>query len=174
VLDRGGVDAFIKPIEPRVLLAAIERVLVEPPASPPPPASDAAPSSGATILVVDDYETNRELARMLLERRGHRVLLAVNGKQGIEIARSERPSMILMDLAMPVMDGFEAARDLKADPLLAKIPLVAFTALAMRGDEERALRAGFDGYLTKPINKAALDKMLEKILSPAPGAGSSS
>jgi len=174
VLDLGGVDAFIKPIEPRVLLAAIERVLVEPPASPPPPASDAAPSSGATILVVDDYETNRELARMLLERRGHRVLLAVNGKQGIEIARSERPSMILMDLAMPVMDGFEAARDLKADPLLAKIPLVAFTALAMRGDEERALRAGFDGYLTKPINKAALDKMLEKILSPAPGAGSSS
>ncbi len=109
-------------------------------------ASGAAPAGtdGPTMLVVDDHDLNRELIRTLLERKGYRVLLAGSGETGIEIARRERPSLILLDLAMPGKDGFATARELKADGALAGTPLVAVTALAMRGDEERAKEAGFD------------------------------
>jgi two-component system cell cycle response regulator DivK len=121
--------------------------------------------------VVDDHETNRKLARSLLEHRGLSVLLAIDGVEGIRIARAERPALILMDLAMPLMDGFEAARELKGDPVTAAIPLIAFTARAMRGDEEQALTAGFDGYLSKPIDKAAFNETLDRYFTlpvPAP------
>jgi signal transduction histidine kinase/CheY-like chemotaxis protein len=165
VIELGAAEFFLKPIDPKGLLAALERCLRE-----PAPQPEAAPGRGAVVLVVDDYETNRELARMLLERRGHRVILAENGKQGVDLARLERPQVILMDLAMPVMDGFEAAREIRGSPETAKIPLIAFTALAMRGDEERALRAGFDGYLTKPINKTALDQVLARVLPKEPAS----
>jgi signal transduction histidine kinase/DNA-binding response OmpR family regulator len=168
VIELGAAEFFLKPIDPKGLLAALERCLRE-----PSPQAEAAPGRGAVVLVVDDYETNRELARMLLERRGHRVILAENGKQGVDLARLERPQVILMDLAMPVMDGFEAAREIRSSPETAKIPLIAFTALAMRGDEERALRAGFDGYLTKPINKTALDQVLSRVLPKEPATTAS-
>jgi two-component system cell cycle response regulator DivK len=121
------------------------------------------------VLVVDDHETNCVLARSLLERRGFRALVAHDGAEGIRLARAEQPALILLDLAMPLMDGFEAARELKADPATAAIPLVAFTALAMRGDEERALSAGFDGYLSKPIDKTAFDEILDRFV-PLSGA----
>ena len=97
-------------------------------------------------------------------RDGDRVLLARNGQEGTRVAKVEQPDLVLMDLAMPVKDGITAARELKADPETSRIPLIAFTALAMRGDEERARKAGFDGYLTKPLETRALDAALEKFL----------
>jgi CheY-like chemotaxis protein len=122
---------------------------------------------GPTVLVVDDHDLNRELLRTMLERRGYRVLLADRGETGIEIARRELPSIILLDLAMPGKDGFATARELKADAELGKTPLVAVTALAMRGDEERARAAGFDDYLSKPVDRAALEETIERLLKQA-------
>jgi CheY-like chemotaxis protein len=95
------------------------------------------------------------------------VLLARDGKEGVEMARAERPALVLMDLAMPVMDGYEAARELKADVGTARIPLVALTAMAMTGDEEKASRAGFDGYLTKPLERSALEDALQRFVPEA-------
>jgi CheY-like chemotaxis protein len=116
------------------------------------------------MLVVDDHDLNRELVRTLLERRGYRVLLAASGEEGIEIARRERPSLILLDLAMPGKDGFQTARELRADSALAETPLIAVTAMAMRGDEERAKKAGFDAYVTKPVDRHILETTVERLL----------
>jgi CheY-like chemotaxis protein len=113
-----------------------------------------------SVVLIDDNELNRELARALLERRGWRVLLADSGERGVAMVRSERPALVVCDLAMPGMDGFSVARTLKAEPGTAGIPLLAVTALAMRGDEQRAYAAGFDAYLTKPIDRRALDAVL--------------
>ena len=114
--------------------------------------------------MVDDHDLNRELIRTMLERKGYRVLLAENGEAGTEIARRELPSVILLDLAMPGKDGFATARELKEDPQLGRTPLVAVTALAMRGDEARAREAGFDAYLTKPVDRVALEETIERLL----------
>ncbi|HUJ26273.1 MAG TPA: response regulator [Myxococcales bacterium] len=154
--ELGAAECFVKPVDGVKLVEAVQRVCPAP----------AALRSRATVLVVDDHDLNRELARTLLERRGCRVLLARNGAEGARVAKVEKPDLVLMDLAMPVKDGITAARELKADPATAQIPLIAFTALAMRGDEERARKAGFDGYLTKPLETQALDATLEKFLTP--------
>ena len=152
-----GADAcFVKPVDAPRLLEAAQRLC------PVTPRGRAQP----TVLVVDDHELNRELARTLLERRGCRVLLARNGEEGAALAKMEQPDLVLMDLAMPVQDGMSAARELKANPRTSQIPLIAFTALAMIGDEERARKAGFDGYLTKPLEVGALDATLDKFLNP--------
>ncbi len=140
------------------LVAAIDRAH-RPPAPTPPPGT-------ATILVVDDHDLNRELARSILERRGYRVLEAADGEAAVAAARQHQPELILMDLAMPVKDGFAATQDIKADPALRRIPVVALTALAMRGDEEKARRAGFDGYVTKPINREVLEAEVARQLAP--------
>ena len=155
--ELGAAECFVKPIDATRLLEVVQRLcpLPEP------------VRARATVLVVDDHDLNRELARTLLERRGCRVLLARNGQEGTRVAKVERPDLVLMDLAMPVKDGITAARELKADPETSKIPLIAFTALAMRGDEERARNAGFDGYLTKPLETRALDATLQKFLQVA-------
>ena len=116
------------------------------------------------MLVVDDHDLNRELIRTLLERKGYRVLLAGTGEAGIEIARRERPAVILLDLAMPGIDGFATARELRADGAFAETPLVAVTAMAMRGDEERAKEAGFDAYVTKPVDRRELEDTVERLL----------
>jgi signal transduction histidine kinase/DNA-binding response OmpR family regulator/HAMP domain-containing protein len=161
-LEAGAVAFFLKPIDPPTILNALSQLLSRP---RPGPVSGAFPNERppkATILVVDDHEVNRELARSMLERRGYRVLLARNGKEGCEVARAERPALVLMDLAMPVMDGYEAAKELKADVGTMRIPLVALTAMAMLGDDEKASRAGFDGYLTKPLERAALEDALQR------------
>jgi len=135
----------------------------EVPAEPP---RAAAPFTGAPlVLVVDDHDLNRELAREVLERRGCRVLLARDGEEGIARARQDHPQLVLRDLAMPRKDGFAVARELKSDPATAHIPLVALTALAMRGDDERVLQAGFDGYLPKPLERGALDAALARHLT---------
>jgi signal transduction histidine kinase/CheY-like chemotaxis protein len=156
--DLGADECFVKPIDAQKLLEAVQRLC---------PVAQASVRARATVLVVDDHDLNRELARTLLERRGCRVLLARNGQEGMRVAKVEHPDLVLMDLAMPVKDGLTAARELKADPETAEIPLIAFTALAMRGDEERARKAGFDGYLTKPLETSALDATLEKFLAQA-------
>jgi CheY-like chemotaxis protein len=158
--DVGAAECFVKPIDAMQLLEAVQRLCP----------TSTAPRARATVLVVDDHDLNRELARTMLERRGIRVLLARNGQEGARVARVERPDLVLMDLAMPVKDGITAARELKADPDTKEIPLIAFTALAMRGDEERARSAGFDGYLTKPLEKGALDAALAKFLPLQAGA----
>lgn len=104
-----------------------------------------------TILIVEDNNSNRLLMSDILNYQGYTVLEAKNGVEGIEKARKYRPDLVLMDIQMPVMDGFTAARILKDDPLTRQIRLIAITAFAMHGDRERILAAGFDDYIAKPI-----------------------
>src|SRR6185369_6895429 len=106
----------------------------------------------ARILVAEDDVDNRRIVVKVLTVEGHETLEAADGRTTVEIARRERPDLILMDLAMPGMDGWEAARQLKADAETADIPIIALTAFAMRGDEERARQAGCDAYLSKPCD----------------------
>ena len=107
-----------------------------------------------TILIVDDMAMNRDLLEQLLED-DYRVVSAANGEESIVMARRERPDLILMDLSLPLLDGWDASRLLKADPELAEIPIIALTAHVMRGDEEKARAAGCDGFLGKLEIKAA-------------------
>ncbi len=109
----------------------------------------------ARILVVEDSGTNMMLALTLLESAGHTVLQADRALLGIELARSEAPDLILMDVQMPGMDGIEATRILKGDARTSAIPVIALTAFAMKGDRERMLAAGFDSYIEKPIDYLA-------------------
>jgi CheY-like chemotaxis protein/signal transduction histidine kinase len=129
------------------------------------PAGDAA--GGRTVLVVDDHDANRELARTLVERLGYRARVAPGAAEALEAVRRDPPDLILMDLAMPGLTGFDAARALKVEPATAAIPLVAFTALAMAPDRERAREAGFDDYLVKPVNRDALAAVLKRHLGEA-------
>ena len=104
-----------------------------------------------TILIVEDNEDNRLIYSQYLAHAGFRVLEAANGAEGLQVARSDRPDIILMDISMPVMDGLTATRHLKADPDLSAIPVVALTAHAMPTDEQMAREAGCDGYVSKPV-----------------------
>lgn len=122
----------------------------------------------ARILVVEDNPINLELMTYLLRAWGHETLSAVDGLAGLEVARRERPELIVCDIQMPVMDGYELARRLKADAELRTVPLLAVTALAMVGDRDRALEAGFDGHVAKPIEPASFMETLARFL---PGAG---
>ncbi|GMV88030.1 MAG: hypothetical protein AMXMBFR81_09610 [Chthonomonas sp.] len=114
----------------------------------------------AKVLLVEDNEMNRDMLSRRLERKGYEVVIAVDGQEGVDKARSESPSIILMDMSLPVIDGWEATRQIKADPNLQKIPVIALTAHAMAGDREKALDAGCDDYDTKPIE---LPRLLEKM-----------
>ncbi len=112
------------------------------------------------ILLVEDNEMNRDMLSRRLERKGFEVVCAVDGQQGVEMASSHAPDLILMDLSLPVLDGWEATRRLKAAPETAGIPVIALTAHALAGDRERALEAGCDDVDTKPVE---LPRLLEKI-----------
>ena len=112
--------------------------------------------SGRRILVVEDQEDNRTILRDLLTHAGFVVLEAVTGEEGVRAAEAHRPDLILMDIQLPGMDGLELTRRLKADPRTAGILVVALTAYAMKGDEEKARAAGCDGYISKPIDTRAL------------------
>ncbi len=114
----------------------------------------------AKILLIEDNEMNRDMLSRRLSRRGFEVLIAVDGIEGIRFAQSEQPNLILMDMSLPVLDGWEATRQIKADPDTASIPIIALTAHAMAGDREKALAAGCDDYDTKPVE---LSRLLEKI-----------
>jgi two-component system cell cycle response regulator DivK len=105
----------------------------------------------ATVLVVEDNPTNMTLAVFLLESAGHSVLNAVDAETGLSLARAHRPDLILMDIQLPGMDGLTAIGKLKSDPSTEAIPVIALTALAMKGDEERIRAAGCQGYIAKPI-----------------------
>jgi len=114
------------------------------------------------ILIVEDEALNMELVRDVLQVSGYTTLEAVDGKQGVELARERKPDLILMDIRMPVMDGLEATRILKADSGTRDIPIVALTSYAMKEDKEKITQAGCDGYLTKPISiKDLQEKVLE-------------
>jgi CheY-like chemotaxis protein len=117
------------------------------------------------ILIVEDVEYNRDLLVQLLEE-DYEVLTAADGAAGIEAAARERPDLILMDLSLPEVDGWEATRRLKARPDTAAIPVIALTAHAMQGDEERARACGCDDYLTKPIDEDQLFAQLARLLGP--------
>ncbi len=112
------------------------------------------------ILLVEDNEMNRDMLSRRLERKGFEVVMAVDGQAGVDMASSSNPDLILMDLSLPIIDGWEATRQIKADPATQSIPIIALTAHAMAGDEQKALEAGCDDYDTKPVN---LKRLLEKI-----------
>ena len=112
------------------------------------------------ILLVEDNEMNRDMLSRRLERRGFQVLIAVDGAQGVAMALADLPTLILMDMSLPVMDGWTATRAIKAHPVTSKIPVIGLTAHAMAGDREKCLEAGCDDYDTKPVE---LPVLLEKI-----------
>jgi len=122
----------------------------------------------ATILLIEDNEMNRDMLSRRLERRGFQVLLAVDGREGIAVAQTQQPDLILMDMSLPVVDGWQATRQLKADPATQRIPIIAFTAHAMSGDEEKAREAGCDDYDTKPIEFGRLLKKIASLLPQSP------
>lgn len=108
------------------------------------------------ILVVEDQEDNRIILRDLLTSAGYEVLEAVNGQDGVGLAESARPDLILMDIQLPVLDGYEATRRIKGNPLLASVPVIAVTSYALSGDESKSKAAGCDGYVTKPYSPREL------------------
>jgi len=112
------------------------------------------------VLLVEDNDMNRDMLSRRLARRGFDVVCAVDGQQGIELARSDRPDIILMDLSLPVMDGWEATRRVKGDDITRNVPVIGLTAHAMSGDREKAIEAGCDDYDTKPVE---LDRLVGKI-----------
>jgi len=114
----------------------------------------------ARILLVEDNEMNRDMLSRRLLRKGHEIAMAVDGAQGVEMAKAQMPDIILMDMSLPVIDGWEATRQLKADDATRSIPIIALTAHAMAGDQEKAREAGCDDYDTKPVE---LPRLLAKI-----------
>lgn len=118
----------------------------------------------ARILLIEDNAQNRYLTKFLLEQRGHEILQAVTGPQGLEMAAEERPDLILLDIQLPGMDGHAVAHALKSDPQLNDIPIVAVTSYAMVGDREKCLAAGAEGYIEKPINPESFVTEVERFL----------
>jgi two-component system cell cycle response regulator DivK len=124
--------------------------------------------SPKAVLVVEDDQDNREMVIKLLKHNGYRPIEAVDGREAIERARTENPDLILLDLYIPKIDGYRVTRTLKADQDLQHIPIIALTAHAMKGGREEALAAGFDGYITKPINVRELPQQIEHFLRRSP------
>jgi CheY-like chemotaxis protein len=118
------------------------------------------------ILLVEDNEANRDMLSRRLMRKGYQVVLAVDGRSGVEMAQAESPDLILMDMSLPELDGWEASRKLKAAPQSRVVPIIALTAHAMAGDRERAIEAGCDEYDTKPIDFPRLLRKIEALLRP--------
>ncbi len=118
----------------------------------------------AKILIVEDNELNLDMLVRRLVRKGYEVVSAVDGEQGLLMATTEAPDLILMDMSLPGMDGWEATRQIKADPVTQTIPVIALTAHAMVGDREKALRAGCDDYDTKPVEFQRLLEKMENLL----------
>lgn len=114
------------------------------------------------ILLVEDNEMNRDMLSRRLVRNGYEVVVAVDGQQGVDMAASERPDLILMDMSLPIIDGWEAARQIKANDATRQIPVIALTAHAMAGDREKAMEMGCDDYDTKPVE---LPRLLGKIVA---------
>jgi two-component system cell cycle response regulator DivK len=118
-----------------------------------------------TVLIVEDNPKNVKLFRDVLQANGYSTIEAMDGKQGIELAVAHKPAIILMDILLPVLNGFEAVRILKSDVQTKAIPVIALTSHAMMGDKEKAVEAGFNGYITKPINVREFLKEISRIIS---------
>ena len=116
------------------------------------------------VLLVEDNEMNRDMLSRRLTRRGFEVVFAGDGQQGLDLARSEKPDVILMDMSLPVMDGWEVTRRIKADGTMRSIPVIGLTAHAMSGDREKAIEAGCDDYDTKPVEMERLLGKIERLL----------
>jgi CheY-like chemotaxis protein len=125
------------------------------------------------ILIAEDNAVNRELLRELLEMRGYEVFEACDGLQALAMVEQIRPDFLVLDLGMPGLDGFGVIRKIRSDPSTAKLPVLAATAYAMRGDREKVLEAGFDGYISKPINPAALKEEVDRLIGASTGKASS-
>jgi CheY-like chemotaxis protein len=128
-----------------------------------------------TVLIAEDNPVNRELLRELLEMRGYAVVEACNGQEAMEELHKAQPDILLLDLNMPVLDGFGTIEKIRKHPAFSTLPVLAVTAYAMRGDREKILSAGFDGYLSKPIDPTVLHQELQRLLikgthTQAPGA----
>lgn len=116
------------------------------------------------ILIVEDNANNRSLLGDILIFHGYEVLMATDGQEGVDLAREVRPDLVLMDIQMPGMDGMTAGRILKDDPVTSGLKIIALTSFAMRGDQEKFMAAGFDGYLSKPINTRELPGLVKQWL----------
>ena len=124
----------------------------------------------ALILIVEDNEMNADMLTRRLQRAGHQVLLGTDGQSGVELTRQHRPDLVLMDMSLPVMDGWTATRTIKADASIAHIPVMALTAHAVKGEREKALGAGCDDYDTKPVEWSRLSGKITLLLSTTAGA----
>jgi len=122
----------------------------------------------AKILLVEDNEMNRDMLARRLEKRGYSVAIAVDGAAGLQMVSTEKPDLILMDMSLPVVDGWEASRRLKGDAATSGIPIIALTAHAMAEDREKALAAGCDEYETKPVDLTSLLGKIQALLPPPP------
>jgi len=120
------------------------------------------------ILLVEDNEMNRDMLSRRLEKRGYTIAIAVDGGAGVTLAQSEHPDLILMDMSLPVLDGWDATKQIKADPATAKIPVIALTAHAMESDRQKALEAGCDDFDTKPVELPRLLMKIEELLKKFP------
>ncbi|SRR6266851_6235299 len=116
------------------------------------------------VLIAEDNAVNRELLRELLEARGYSVAEACDGKEALQMIEQSHPDILLLDISMPVLDGFAVIRKIRENPGLVTLPVLAVTAYAMQGDRESVLSSGFDGYLSKPVNARALADELERLL----------
>jgi two-component system, cell cycle response regulator DivK len=125
----------------------------------------------ANILIIEDNEQNLYLESFILEKHGHVVIAAQDGGQGIQLAEQSRPELILLDIQLPVMDGYAVAAELRRNPALARTPIVAVTSYAMAGDKDRILAAGCNGYIEKPINPDTFLSEVLACLAPEPSAG---
>jgi two-component system cell cycle response regulator DivK len=121
------------------------------------------------ILVVEDQEDNRRIIRDLLSTRGYELIEAADGEAGVRLAKEHRPDLILMDIQLPVLDGYEATRRIKADPELRAVPIVVVTSYALSGDDQKAVAAGCDGYVAKPFSPRQLLATIRKFLGETGG-----
>jgi CheY-like chemotaxis protein len=125
------------------------------------------------ILIAEDNAVNRELLRELLEMRGHTVAEACDGEGALRMIEQDQPDLLLLDIGMPLLDGFGVMRKIRETPRFASLPVVAVTAYAMQGDREKILSSKFDGYLSKPVNARLLGEELERLLGTRAGPGTS-
>ena len=123
----------------------------------------------STILIVEDNEKNMKLVRDILRHKGHATLEAVTGEEGVRLARERRPDLVLMDIQLPGIDGIEALRQVRADPACSAIPIIAFTASVMQADRSQFSAAGFDGFLSKPINIKEFLETVKRVLETGRG-----
>jgi CheY-like chemotaxis protein len=120
------------------------------------------------ILLVEDNEMNRDMLSRRLEKRGYTVSIAIDGAAGVALTQSEKPDLVLMDMSLPVLDGWDATKQIKADPATAKIPVIALTAHAMESDRQKALEAGCDDFDTKPVELPRLLMKIDELLKKFP------